>query len=145
MSFGHAAKMASASSIVLWRLRHNTGKMRRGIARLADRIAEHVQAKVSGDVLQFKEPVDEPAVPRAWERPGVSELPERAVVDLHEHDVRGRRGVAHVEAGCERRTLECTEARKEGKSPSRYTTMKNFQTHPERLEKKKYNESPSVR
>lgn len=36
-------------------------------------------------------------------------------------------------------TLECTEARGEGKSPSRYTTMKNFQTHPERLEKKKYN------
>ena len=36
-------------------------------------------------------------------------------------------------------TLECTEARKEGKSPSRYTTHKNTQTHPERLEKKKYN------
>ncbi|MCO5113237.1 MAG: 50S ribosomal protein L33 [Bdellovibrionaceae bacterium] len=36
-------------------------------------------------------------------------------------------------------TLECTEARKEGKSPSRYTTKKNTQTHPERLEKKKYN------
>lgn len=32
-------------------------------------------------------------------------------------------------------TLECTEARKEGKSPSRYTTHKNTQTHPERLEK----------
>ncbi len=40
-------------------------------------------------------------------------------------------------------TLECTEARKEGKSPSRYTSKKNFQTHPERLEKKKYN--PSMR
>ena len=40
-------------------------------------------------------------------------------------------------------TLECTEARKEGKSPSRYTTKKNFQTHPERLEKKKYN--PALR
>ena len=36
-------------------------------------------------------------------------------------------------------TLECTEARKEGKPPSRYTTKKNSQTHPERLEKKKYN------
>jgi large subunit ribosomal protein L33 len=40
-------------------------------------------------------------------------------------------------------TLECTEARKLGKSPSRYTTKKNSQTHPERLEKKKYN--PSLR
>ena len=36
-------------------------------------------------------------------------------------------------------TLECTEARKEGASPSRYVTQKNSQTHPERLEKKKYN------
>ncbi|MDE0119366.1 MAG: 50S ribosomal protein L33 [Bdellovibrionales bacterium] len=36
-------------------------------------------------------------------------------------------------------TLECTEARKEGKPPSRYTTRKNTQTHSERLEKKKYN------
>tara|TARA_B100001248_G_scaffold261195_1_gene251570 strand:+ start:21657 stop:21839 length:183 start_codon:yes stop_codon:yes gene_type:complete len=36
-------------------------------------------------------------------------------------------------------TLECTEARKIGKSPSRYTTKKNTQTHPERLELKKYN------
>ena len=36
-------------------------------------------------------------------------------------------------------TLECTEARKEGRPPSRYTTRKNTQTHPERLEKKKYN------
>ncbi len=36
-------------------------------------------------------------------------------------------------------TLECTEARKEGKPPSRYTTRKNAQAHPERLEKKKYN------
>ncbi len=36
-------------------------------------------------------------------------------------------------------TLECTEARKENGSPSRYTTKKNTQTHPERLEKKKYN------
>ena len=40
-------------------------------------------------------------------------------------------------------TLECTEARKEGKSPSRYTTSKNSQTMTERLEKKKYN--PSLR
>lgn len=36
-------------------------------------------------------------------------------------------------------TLECTEARKEGRPASRYTTTKNTQTHPERLEKKKYN------
>jgi large subunit ribosomal protein L33 len=36
-------------------------------------------------------------------------------------------------------TLECTEARKEGKSPSRYATTKNRQTHPERMELKKYN------
>jgi transcriptional regulator with XRE-family HTH domain len=35
--------------------------VRRGIARLADRIAEHVQAKASGNVLQFKAPSDEPA------------------------------------------------------------------------------------
>ena len=35
--------------------------------------------------------------------------------------------------------LECTEARKEGKPPSRYTTKKNSQTHPDRLTKKKYN------
>ncbi len=36
-------------------------------------------------------------------------------------------------------TLECTEARKIGKSPSRYTTTKNKKTMPERLELKKYN------
>ena len=36
-------------------------------------------------------------------------------------------------------TLECTEARKAGRPPSRYTTKKNTQTHPERLSKKKYN------
>ena len=35
-------------------------------------------------------------------------------------------------------TLECTEARGLGRPPSRYTTKKNTQTHPERLEKKKY-------
>ncbi|NNE08478.1 MAG: 50S ribosomal protein L33 [Gemmatimonadetes bacterium] len=40
-------------------------------------------------------------------------------------------------------TLECTEARKEGKSPSRYISSKNKQTNPERLEIKKYN--PSLR
>ena len=33
-------------------------------------------------------------------------------------------------------TLECTEARKEGKPPSRYTTTKNKQKNPERLELK---------
>ena len=36
-------------------------------------------------------------------------------------------------------TLECTEAKKEGKPPSRYTTTKNKRTIPERLEMKKYN------
>lgn len=36
-------------------------------------------------------------------------------------------------------TLECTEARKEKVPPSRYTTCKNTQTHPERMEKMKYN------
>ena len=35
--------------------------------------------------------------------------------------------------------LECQEARKLGKPPSRYTTKKNSQKHPERIEKKKYN------
>ena len=40
-------------------------------------------------------------------------------------------------------TLECTEARKEGSSPSRYTTSKNKKTTPERLEKMKYN--PNMR
>lgn len=35
--------------------------------------------------------------------------------------------------------LECTEARKEGKPPSRYTTTKNKKTSSERLELKKYN------
>jgi len=40
-------------------------------------------------------------------------------------------------------TLECTEARKEGKSPSRYTTNKNKKLHPERMEIKKYN--PALR
>ena len=36
-------------------------------------------------------------------------------------------------------TLECTEARKENGTPSRYTTTKNKKTTPERLEMKKYN------
>ncbi len=36
-------------------------------------------------------------------------------------------------------TLECTEARKNGETPSRYTTTKNKKTHPERLELMKYN------
>jgi large subunit ribosomal protein L33 len=35
--------------------------------------------------------------------------------------------------------LECTEARKEGKTPSRYNTMKNRRNTPDRLELKKYN------
>ena len=36
-------------------------------------------------------------------------------------------------------TLECTEAKKEGKTPSRYTTSKNKRKQTERLELKKYN------
>ena len=36
-------------------------------------------------------------------------------------------------------TLECTESRKEGKPPSRYTTTKNKKKTPERLQIKKYN------
>jgi large subunit ribosomal protein L33 len=40
-------------------------------------------------------------------------------------------------------TLECTEARKEGKSPSRYTTTLNKKLKPEKLQLKKYN--PALR
>ncbi len=42
-------------------------------------------------------------------------------------------------------TLECTEARAEGKSPSRYMTTRNKKSPqtPNRLEKKKYN--PALR
>jgi large subunit ribosomal protein L33 len=40
-------------------------------------------------------------------------------------------------------TLECTEARKAGETPSRYTTTKNKKTTPERVELKKYN--PNLR
>lgn len=36
-------------------------------------------------------------------------------------------------------TLECTEAKKEGRPASRYTTTKNKQNITERLEMKKYN------
>lgn len=36
-------------------------------------------------------------------------------------------------------TLECTEARKEGKSPSRYLTTRNKKRQPNRLEVKKFN------
>ena len=36
-------------------------------------------------------------------------------------------------------TIECTEARKEGKSPSRYTTSRNKKLQLEKLEVKKYN------
>lgn len=39
--------------------------------------------------------------------------------------------------------LECTEARKEGKSPSRYVTTRNKKTKTERLELRKYN--PALR
>ncbi len=36
-------------------------------------------------------------------------------------------------------TLECTEARKEGKPPSRYMTTRNKKTQTEKLELRKYN------
>ncbi len=36
-------------------------------------------------------------------------------------------------------TLECTESRKIGATPSRYTTTKNKRKQTERLELKKYN------
>ena len=36
-------------------------------------------------------------------------------------------------------TLECTEAKKEGKPASRYTTEKNKTNTPDRMEIKKYN------
>ena len=35
--------------------------------------------------------------------------------------------------------IECTEARKEGKAPSRYTTTRNKKLKPEKLELMKYN------
>ena len=40
-------------------------------------------------------------------------------------------------------TLECTEARKEGKSPSRYSTTRNKKLMTEKVEKRKYN--PALR
>ena len=40
-------------------------------------------------------------------------------------------------------TIECTEARKEGKSPSRYVTSRNKKLQPEKIELKKYN--PALR
>ena len=40
-------------------------------------------------------------------------------------------------------TIECTEARKEGKSPSRYTTSRNKKLQTEKFEVKKYN--PALR
>lgn len=40
-------------------------------------------------------------------------------------------------------TLECTEARAAGLTPSRYTTKKNRTKTPGRMEKKKYN--PNMR
>ena len=39
--------------------------------------------------------------------------------------------------------LECTEARKEGKPPSRYVSSRNKKLQTERVEKKKYN--PNLR
>jgi large subunit ribosomal protein L33 len=40
-------------------------------------------------------------------------------------------------------TIECTEARKEGKPPSRYQTTRNKKTQTEKLEIKKFN--PALR
>ncbi|MBM3876994.1 MAG: 50S ribosomal protein L33 [Verrucomicrobia bacterium] len=40
-------------------------------------------------------------------------------------------------------TVECTEARKLGKSPSRYTTTRNKKTKTEKLEMMKFN--PALR
>jgi large subunit ribosomal protein L33 len=40
-------------------------------------------------------------------------------------------------------TLECTEARKEGKSPSRYSASRNKKLKTEKLEMMKYN--PALR
>jgi large subunit ribosomal protein L33 len=37
--------------------------------------------------------------------------------------------------------LECTEARKEGKKPSRYLSTRNKKLQTEKVEKKKYNPS----
>ena len=42
-------------------------------------------------------------------------------------------------------TLECTEAKKEGKPASRYLTFRNKKTVTERIEKKKYNYSSGTR
>jgi len=36
-------------------------------------------------------------------------------------------------------TIECSEARKEGKSPSRYTTTRNKKLQTEKFEVKKFN------
>jgi large subunit ribosomal protein L33 len=36
-------------------------------------------------------------------------------------------------------TIECTEARKEGKTPSRYTTTRNKKLKTEKLEIRKFN------
>jgi large subunit ribosomal protein L33 len=36
-------------------------------------------------------------------------------------------------------TIECTEARKEGKPPSRYVTTRNKKTSTDKLEIRKYN------
>lgn len=36
-------------------------------------------------------------------------------------------------------TIECTEARKQGKSPSRYTTTRNKKTQTEKVEMMKFN------
>ena len=49
------------------------------------------------------------------------------------------RGLPPCETMQEVVTLECTEARKEGKPVSRYLTTRNKKTVTERIEKRKYN------
>lgn len=51
----------------------------------------------------------------------------------------GDRNMAKKNTKIKKVILECTEARKNGQTPSRYMTTKNTQKHPERLEKMKYN------
>ncbi len=50
-------------------------KMRRGIARLANRIAEYVQPKASADALHFKEPSDKRVVARRVGRGALGAVP----------------------------------------------------------------------
>src|SRR5881227_1091488 len=55
-------------------------------------------------------------------------------------EAQGRKGIIMAR---EIITIECTEARKEGKSPSRYTMTRNKKLKTEKLELRKYN--PAMR